>query len=82
MKPVGEPDVGTRTSGSMSGERKRGGALRLYPRLSSTLPMMTKNSPEILAENLGDGYLGLRCVTSLQMRFCNNAPWTSKSASG
>jgi hypothetical protein len=37
MRPVGEPDAGTRTSGSMSGERKRGGALRQYPRLSSTL---------------------------------------------
>jgi hypothetical protein len=58
MKPVGEPDAVIRTSGSMSGERNRGGALRPYPRLSSTLPMTTKRSPEILAESLEDGYLG------------------------
>src|SRR2546427_616876 len=44
--------------------------------------MMTKRSAETLAECREDGYLGLRCVTSFKMRFCNNAPGTSKSASG
>src|SRR5574337_1144721 len=67
VKPVGEPDAVIRTSGSMSGERNRGGALRPYSRLSSTLPMKLQGTPATLVRNGPDCYFAFCSEASLKV---------------
>jgi len=80
MKPVGEPDAGIRTSGSMSGERNRGDALHQYPRLSSTLLKSMIGIALSVVQKGQRRYCGAYSKSSLEMRFGCNGPGTAETA--